>query len=494
MTTSPTLIRDPWQRLWRFASGDVFLAVILAALAALLALSVALPQTPQNDPVAYSRWLSETQQQFGSLTSILTTLGLFSVASSILFRLALGLLGLCCALRLLDQIEWLRSTALPRLPLHPIVDQTLNGDPAAIQTQLVGYGYRLRSSEGLTLADRYPRPAIAAILLYGGALLTLLGLVAGSFIDTRIDRIDIDPGKVTPIAGTPYALRLDSVGPGARASVALLDQTQPVVQGTVALRQPVIGGSFAIYLDKVGPALAVTATGSDGKPLSLQTTASSPPEPDELISFNEDRTEGFVAASTVGVVLQIALAEGDHYTVQAYQAASGKVLSSGSIAPGQTLALDKVTFSFQPASFITVSLVNQPSHWLVIPGWLIAMLGLAASLIWRPRRIWLQAVEGRTRIVSDDATFEPIALATRSSRRDWPWWALWVVLTVGLVAQMIATYTYLAAFALPGSLFDAYLAAWLVYSGGLLVRRRRLRLALIAISLLAALIVVLRLI
>ena len=85
------IVRDPWRRVWRFFSGDLFLALILISLGLLLTASALLPQTPQNDPVAYSRWLSETQQRFGGLTGLLMALGLFSVAASIPFKLGIAI-------------------------------------------------------------------------------------------------------------------------------------------------------------------------------------------------------------------------------------------------------------------------------------------------------------------------------------------------------------------------------------------------------------------
>src|SRR5512143_3816040 len=78
-TASPTFIRNPWRRVWRWVSSDAWLALTLGLLAALLVLSVLLPQMPAGDPVAYSRWLSETQQRFGSSWSLLNTLSLFQI-------------------------------------------------------------------------------------------------------------------------------------------------------------------------------------------------------------------------------------------------------------------------------------------------------------------------------------------------------------------------------------------------------------------------------
>ncbi len=142
-TVSPTLIRDPWQRTWHALSGDRWLAALLLALAALLLAVALLPQTPQNDPVAYSRWLSETQQRFGSLTAPLISLGLFSVIQSIGFRLLAALLALSAALRLIESVErWRTLRRLPERPTAPTFDRVAEIDREAVQAQLHGYAFR----------------------------------------------------------------------------------------------------------------------------------------------------------------------------------------------------------------------------------------------------------------------------------------------------------------------------------------------------------------
>ena len=342
------IVRDPWRRVWRFFSGDLLLALILISLGLLLTASALLPQTPQNDPVAYSRWLSETQQRFGGLTGLLMALGLFSVAASIPFKLALGWLGVSCALRWLDQIDQFRL--LDRLARH-------------------------RS-----------RSIATASLLYGGALIVLTGLIVGSFSDYRLDHVNVVPGTLTPVTGTPYALRLDAVTPDEHASIALLNQSDIEAQGDLAYRQPLVSSSLSIYLESVGPAIVLSAKTGDGKSLGLQSTIDSPPQPELQIAFTADRSEGFVAAPEIGVVLRVTPTARDQYRLQVYQSATGKILADGELASPGSLTFDQATVSSRPAAFITVSIVSQPSHWLVIPGGLLVILGLCGVIAGRTRR------------------------------------------------------------------------------------------------------------
>ncbi len=492
MTTSPpTLIRDPWRRVWRFLTGDRFLAIVITVVAVLLTLSTRLPQTPHNDPVAYSRWLSETQQRFGSFTAPLITLGLFSITDSFLFRFALALLGLCCTLRLMDCIEQLRAIdRVPEQPTRPMVDRLIEVDLATAQSRLKGY--RIRSHADGIVADRWVRPAlIAALLSYGGTLVILIGLVLGAFVDFRVDNLALEPNSVTAIPDTPYSIRLDAIDNG-RASMALLNQTEVASRGQAAYQEPFIGSGLSIYLDSIGPALVVSATRTVSGTLNLQITADDPLQPEKLLAFTADRQEGFVAAPDAGIVLRIGIVNPDQYNVQAYQSASGNILTSGVIAPGSTLVVSQTTFVFQPSAFMTVSAVNQPSHWVILPAWIITLLGLFGVMARPARRVWLQAVDSRTRVVSDDPTFDPtqpVAAATRRLALNWLLWPIWIAWTAVLFAILISIYLRSASLAQSSSI-NAALGAWLILSSSAIVKRRNLRLSLIVVGLVLGLVAI----
>ena len=427
------IVHDPWRRAWRFFSSDLFLALILIGLGLLLAASALLPQTPQNDPVAYSRWLSETQQRFGGLTGLLMALGLFSAVASIPFKLALGGLGVSCALRWLDQIDRFRS-----------------------RDRLVQHRTRLLA---------------AALLVYGGTLIVLTGLIMGSFSDYRLDNVSVVPGTLTPVTGAPYALRLDAVTPDEHASIALLSQGDVTAQSDLAYRRPLVAGGLSIYLESVGPAIVLSAKTGDGKSLGLQSTSDSPPQPEMQIAFTADRSEGFVAAPEIGVVLRVTPTTRDKYRLQVYQSATGKVLADGELASQGSLMFDQATVSSRPAAFITVSIVSQPSHGLVIPGGLLAMLGLCGLIVGRVRR---GELESKVEPLLSASSEVPIAATPRKDRAfsaQWLLWLVWSGWTIGLIAQAVAAYQRDASFG-TSTAFNIYLAAWMAWSGSLITARR----------------------
>lgn len=94
--------RDPWRAVWRVATGDGTLAVLLLALAAGLTITTLFRQRPLDDPIAYARWLSETQTHLGQATATLQMMGLFTVTRSFGFRTLLALTATSLTLRLIE--------------------------------------------------------------------------------------------------------------------------------------------------------------------------------------------------------------------------------------------------------------------------------------------------------------------------------------------------------------------------------------------------------
>ncbi len=424
--SSPTLIRDPWRRLWHFFTGDGFLAAVFMLCAALLLAAALFPQTPANDLVAYSRWLSEAQTRFGSLFEVFNALGLFSITNSLVFRLALAGLGWCVALRLIEQLDRLRR---PEVTLR--------------------------------------RSHSAAIMVYAGTLVALLGLVLGAFIDYRVDNVVVQPGVVSNIPGTSYALRLDAVE-GQRATVALLRQTETIAQGSIGEKQPLVDG-VAVYLDRIGPALKVSATHGATQTLDLQNTATSPLQKQVLLPFTSDQNEGFLAAPAVNLVLRVQPIESGRFTAQIYQSATGKDFGSQPFEPGGSISIEGTTFTFEPAAYVIVSLANQPSHWIIALGLVVALIGLLGLLIWPGAMV-----------------------TTRGERAVWLIErAGWLLITLLFIGLLINVYPRAASLGRGGMLAasEVSLAAWLLASGGVITYKSA-RAVLATLAILGALLAI----
>ncbi len=312
-----------------------------------------------------------------------------------------------------------------------------------------------------------------------------MGLVLAAVADTRTDDVVVEPGVVTLLPGTPYGLRLDALNDG-QASVAVLNEGQPVAQGELADRQPVQAGGVSIYLRGSGPALIVTAM-RKGQALSLQSAVDSPPQPEKFLSFTPDRSEVFVATPDAGIVLQLTWLADDRYTAQALQMATGKVLAGREIAPGDSLTVEAVTFAFGRAAFITVDAVRQPAHWLIIPGWLMINLGVLGSLLWCSSRVWLAAEGDQTRMLSDETPIDQVVLKLVGDQpigRLRPTLgrvaaAVWLIWTIALVVLAVQVYPWAASLDAGGFRSTAWLAAWLLLTGGVIVRGRVSRVVLL---------------
>ncbi len=408
MTSAPTLIRDPWRRLWRFFTGDGFFAAVIMLVAALLVVAALLPQTPSPDPIAYSRWLSDARTHFGSVFNVLNMLGLFTVTSSLLFRLALALLGFAATLRVIDLLDRLRQ------PVQTITR----------------------------------RSGFAAILVYSGLLIVLFGLFIGTFSDTRADDIVVQPGTPAVVPGTPYTLRLDAVE-NDRARIALLQQTETIAQGAIAKRQP-LQSSITLYLAQIGSALKVSATRGPTETLSLQSTATGAAQTQVLLAFTPNQNDVFVAAPQANLVLRVSPTNAGEYAAQVYQSATGKDLGSQPFKPGESITVEGTTFAFQPAAYINVSAANQPSHWIAAIGLILSTAGLAS--------LWLWPI-GWTTARSDRAAQTLVRAA-------------WLIGTLFVWGQLIAVYPYLASFDGLIQTIESGLAAWLLLSGSLITQRR----------------------
>ena len=301
-------------------------------------------------------------------------------------------------------------------------------------------------------------------MVYAGALVALLGLVLGTFIDYRVDNIVVQPGAVTNIPGTSYAVRLDTVE-GRRATVALLSQTETIAQGSIGEKQPLYDG-VAVYLDRIGPALNVSATRGTTQTLDLQNTATSPLQKQVLLLFTPDQNEGFLAAPDVNLVLRVQPTAAEGFSAQIYQSATGKDFGSQPFEPGGSISIEGITFTFESAAYVIVSLANQPSHWIMALGLVITLLGLIGLLIWPDTSI-------TTRL-------EHVALLI--ARVSWP---LITLLLMGLLLNIYPRTASLGAGSMLAAL-EVGLAAWLLASGGV-VTHKTARSVLIVIGIVSAL-------
>jgi hypothetical protein len=182
----------------------------------------------------------------------------------------------------------------------------------------------------------------------------------------------------------------------------------------------------------------------------LQNTANSPAQAQVLLPFTSDQNEGFVAAPQVNLVLRIEPVGPDQFTAQIFQSATGKDFGRQSFKPGETISVEGTTFRFEPAAYAVVSLANQPSHWMVVLGLGLMVLGLIGLLLW------------------------PIGPA--DTRRDrislWIVRLVWLIWTIVIGLQISAVYPHTASFGYAEASLAAGLAVWILLAGSIVVQHR----------------------
>jgi len=410
-TSSNVIIRhNPWQNVWRSVVGDRLLAALILVIALHLTAAALLPQTPPLNSAAYARWLSDTQIRFGGAFGLINALGLFDVIHALLFRALLGLLGFILIARLADRLnDWPRASRFMPPPDHPAAQLDSERATATILARL--RGYRIRTNDDTTRADRFPLAQLASIAAHAGPLLILIGLLLSPLIDRRIDAVSAIPNATTPIPGTPYALNLiaSRVDDQGGASLALLQDGQPIAQGIAAPGRSIAGAGFNLYVRDLLPALRVSGTDRDGQRLDLQTHVESAPSNEVLLVFNADRPDAFFAAPKAGLAVRVSLvgAPTDRvYQIAVITSPGARSIVNTTVKPGERVEAEGHRFAFEDDSHAVVDIVQAPAQTIVVIGVGIAIAGLLVCAMYPARCIWLTPTETGTRIACDDPDFD----------------------------------------------------------------------------------------
>jgi len=415
-THSNVIVRhNAWQNLWRAAAGERLLAGSALALSILLAFAASLPQTPSGDSAAYARWLSDMQTRFGGAASVLNALGLFDIIHSIVFRALGGVLGLAFVARLVDQLQAFR----PVTHIMPPPDSALNHidapQPAgALLARL--HGYRIHETATVTVADRYPLANGSSIAAHVGALILLIGLALSPLIDRRTEAVSAIPHSTTPVPGTAYVLQTSDIDEQGQVGLTLLEDGQPIVQGTAAPGRPMTAGGIGVYVRDLLPALRVTGRDKDGKTLSLQVRAGDDPAGEVLLTFNADRPDAFFVAPQARLAVRVSLTEQAaerRYEVSVYSSPDARLMARAQVRPADRLETAGGYLTFADESHATVDVVRAPAQWILVAGATVSMIGLFGLALFPARRIWLAPVEGGTRITCDDPHFDLSRFAAR---------------------------------------------------------------------------------
>ena len=298
--------RDPWRLVWRFTTSDAFLATLLVLLSAGIAVVAGLPQMPASDPVKYARWLSDAHARFGGATEAMRSLGLFTVARSLVFRSLVALLAGCLLLRLVEQVQQSKE--------------------------------RRMASIGAT-----PLGEVFAMLQHVGALLLLTGMLLASRWSWRVE------GQIVQ-SGTPAYL------PSARGWVTVNGEHQTL------LHSP----GIIPYVEKRGPGATISAADRLGNPLMLYETTDSDPVALLTVALTEDR---YFAVPEAHWIVRLTRASGpilgadDPILVQVYRSPTGVLIAQEAIEGTSQLDVGEATLRIEALPYIQFSATSNPGMW-----------------------------------------------------------------------------------------------------------------------------------
>ena len=492
---------DPWRVAWNILSSDVLLAVALLGIALLMVLSAWLPQAPNSvtAPVAYSRWLSETQVRFGSTFALLRQIEFFSLERSLALRALIALATLCLIVRWLASLHagWAARRSPLSLPLtapRATTKRSLDEIAAALERRrfrIVHEGAELR-------ADRFPLPVVGQIITYTGALLVIAGLLTSNIAGWRTSELTLGVGQMVPAGhGTPYNLRLDALDQANVAHISLVQETDVTGEGNLSPERPLQFNGLQVLLRGSGPAIRATATLTDGQALPLQASATSPSVTELLLLLTRDEPDRYLAAPEAGLVVRLSRLTGDlSVRAQIYRSLTGAVVFDGDIpADGQVRAAEGVVFALKTEPYAVLDLMRDPGQPVTLTGVVMLALGLAMASVWPVRQLAAGADADATWIMGDTdfvLTLSPTPVWMRLKR----WftskgWQVGLAILSALAAFVITRSLLRAGMLWPsGSTGSVFLAAWLIGCATAVLPRRPLRGITLVLAVVALIVIV----
>jgi cytochrome c biogenesis protein len=421
------MIRATAGRMWHvLVSMRVALMVILA-LAALAVAGTVLVQAPTaaaSDPQAKADWLASIRPRYGELTAVLDQLQLFTVFSSVWFRVLAGYLAIslvACVIHRTTRL-WhttIRPTVRPaqgffeRAPRQAVVDLPGGRDDAvgAVRGAFRARRYRTIVADGdMThlYADRNRWGPVGSLAGHLGLLFILAGAVAGSTFGFSEPRFAIAEGASAPVP-TRAGLSLELVAfrdayypatgaPSDFASdVVLYQEGAAVARKTIKVNDPLRYDGLSFYQQDYGPAAVIRVDDAGGRamirarvPLPYTTDGNR-----RLGSF--DLPEAGLTAVVVGTAgSSDAVVRPGQVRLVLYQAGGDTTpVATATLDQGATRTAADLAFTFERESqYVDLKIASDPGTPLVWLGCILLVAGFSAGLLGPHRRTWARLTTG----------------------------------------------------------------------------------------------------
>ena len=437
-------VGDVFERLWRLLISMRTGLALMLLLALLTLAGTILTQVPagmQGDATAYGQFLDAARARYGGWATVFEALGLFSVFSSIPFRITVVLLVtsiLACSVNRTPRL-WHQATKPRLVPSSAFLDHaalagsvtvgaSAEATTAALTAELRRHHFRTivtPDEEGAAVyADKFRWGPFGTVIAHLSLILVLLGAIAGTrdFGGFRDQSFAVAIDSTVPVGnGTNLSVKAlsftdayyDNGEPSDYAShLVLYDNGVPVADKVIRVNDPLRYGDVSFYQSFFGPAADMVvkdATGAtvfeDGVPLMW----SSQDGTKSIGSFTVPNSNVLVYVISAASGRVDPTIKAGQVQLEAYQGADQsspiavQVVDQGKAA---SIAGYSITFS-RERQFTGLIVARDPGAPLVWLGTGFLVLGVVLVFLFPARRLWAR-VRG-----SEAGTEVRIAAATR---------------------------------------------------------------------------------
>jgi hypothetical protein len=356
---------------WQLMTGDVLLSTVLLLIGLGLTLATWVSQTPQEDPVAYARWLVQAQADFGRAVPFLRTVGLFRVTRSLVMRTLFALLGAALILRLVEGVDRLRGRERPEPPREKDWRPAAGESMEALTAGFKRRRYRVVADGERVCVDRWPWADLLPLLAYAGGLLLLIGLLVTSLWSWRVEDVIVRSGERVTVSDGRGWVALSADGEDVRSSA-----------GVRVSRQERL------------PGVRVAAALDAGDPLLLKRAPEDPASAELTLPLSE---EPLIAVLETPWVIRLAPQTTEEpgdapspVLVQVYRSPPGQLAMERVVHPGDPLSWEGVRVSLAPVPYARVTAVSDPGLWPATIGLVLLVTGLVGGVFWPQGRFWLR--------------------------------------------------------------------------------------------------------
>ena len=417
-------VRDLGQAVFRFFYNKKVGLFLILAMTVLTLLGVLFPQVSAElraDPQAYASWLEQVRPRYGGWTTPLSLLGVFSMFSSLAFKvvvIALVLSILACTAHRLPLL-W-KQARQPHLhvtegffaPARLRADVTVSAPPEQaaqrVRDTLRAKHFRVlddpKGPEVTIFGDRHRYAPMGTALAHLAFVLILLGVLITANTGFRDNEFGVAVGSTREVGhGTNLAVEVvgfaDTYHPDGRpkdyvSDVVLYDGGREVARQEVRVNSPLRYDGVKLNQAYFGVAADITVTDAAGTEILRQGLPLDRTTGDERYVFG--RVE-LPDSDLVLYVIEPASGQVDpqigpgQVQVEIYRQSGEEPVGTDILTQGTPAALGEVTVTFERSAKFTGLMVSRdPGAPWVWAGSVLFILGTYFTMYLRHHRVWVR--------------------------------------------------------------------------------------------------------